>query len=178
MDSPSVQSFIKQIQEVEIEVEFLTDNKSRTKEEVVVIKDAGVNAQALSFVEMSLQEVTTLTLPSGNKVTVVRPEAWVFHKGLTFVRRINETKKYKDLYGIWFVLSQLGDVSLAVQKTLPKLTSKKPPSWSKTLKENIMGWMGTASPKDWQMLESQDVTGKLSKPGFEALMNVVLHSIH
>lgn len=62
MNHPSVESFIKQIEDVKIEIEFLTDNKSRSKEEVVVIKDAGLNAQALSYIEMSLLEAT-LTYP-------------------------------------------------------------------------------------------------------------------
>lgn len=171
MNHPSVESFIKQIDDVEIEVEFLTDNKSRGKEDVVVIKDAGVNAQALSYIEMSLQEATPITLPSGNKITVVKPEAWVFHKGLTFIKRTSETKKYKDLYGIWFVLSQLGDTSIAVKKALPKLMAKNPSSWVKTFKDNISNWMANATPKDWQLLENQDVGGILTRSGFEGVMN-------
>ncbi len=99
LSRPVVQSFIKQIEDVEIEIEFLTDNKSRNKEDVVEIKNAGVNAQALSYIEMSLQEATPLTLPSGSIISVVKPEAWVFHKGLTFTKRTAKVKKYKDLYG-------------------------------------------------------------------------------
>ena len=34
LDTPAVQSFIKQFDKVEIEVEFLTDNKSRNREAV------------------------------------------------------------------------------------------------------------------------------------------------
>lgn len=173
MNHPSVESFIKQVDDVEIEVEFLTDNKSKNKEDVVVIKDAGVNAQALSYIEMSLQEATPLSLPSGNKITVVKPEAWVFHKGLTFVKRTNEAKKYKDLYGIWFVLSQLGDTSLAVQKALPKLMDKNSVSWTKTFKENLSNWMTHATLKDWQLLESQDVGGKLTRAELVGIMKRV-----
>jgi len=175
MDHPSVESFIKQVDDVEIEVEFLTDNKSRNKEDVVVIKDAGVNAQALSYIEMSLREATPLTLPSGSKITVVKPEAWVFHKGLTFVKRTNDAKKYKDLYGIWFVLSQLGNTSLAVQKALPKLMAKNSASWAKTFKDNLNNWITNATPKDWNLLESQDVGGKLTRAGFEGVMKRVLN---
>lgn len=97
LDTPAVQSFIKQIDELEIEVEFLTDNKSRIQADVIVIKDAGVNAQALSYIEMSLQEATPLKLPSGAVIMVVKPEAWLFHKGLTFLKRTAKVKKYKDL---------------------------------------------------------------------------------
>ena len=168
LSTPAVQSFIKQIEEVEIEVEFLTDNKSRSQEEVVEIKNAGVNAQALSYIEMSLHEATPLTLPSGIVISVVKPEAWIFHKGLTFTKRTAKVKKYKDLYGIWFVLTQLNEVSFAVQKTLPKLMKKNPELWTKTFNENIKNWIDSATPQDWDLLERQDVGGKLTKVGFMA----------
>lgn len=166
MDSPAVESYVKNIDDIEIEVEFLTDNKVRNKTEVVVIETAGVNAQALSYIEMSLQEVTPLKLPNGRTISVVKPEAWVFHKGLTFVKRTKEAKKYKDLYGIWFVLTQLGATSVAVQKALPKLMNKNSESWAKTFKTNLNDWIENATPKDWQLLESQDVGGRLTKAGF------------
>ncbi|MFN3455342.1 MAG: hypothetical protein ACK41T_10320 [Pseudobdellovibrio sp.] len=44
MDTPSVQSFVKQVDDIEIEVEFLTDNNARIKTNVIEIKSAGVNA--------------------------------------------------------------------------------------------------------------------------------------
>lgn len=174
IDTPAVQSFIKQFDEIEIEVEFLTDNKSRNQEDVVIIGDAGVNAQALSYIEMSLKEVMPLSLPSGALISVVKPEAWVFHKGLTFTKRTAKGKKYKDLYGIWFVLTQLNDVSFAVQKALLNLMKNNPAPWTKTFKENLKSWIDSATPQDWDLLEQQDVTGKLSKSGFLAIINLVV----
>jgi len=47
----------------------------------------------------------------GERGIVVSPAAWMFHKGLTFPRRNNASKVYKDLYGIWYVASQLEDFS-------------------------------------------------------------------
>lgn len=167
LDTPAVQSFIKQIEETEIEVEFLTDNRSRNQEDVVVIADAGINAQSLSYIEMSLKEATPLELPSGAVINIVKPEAWVFHKGLTFTKRTNTQKKYKDLYGIWFVLTQLGDTSFAVQKALPKLMKNNHEAWSKKFVQNLSEWINSASPKDWDLLQQQDVEGRLSKASFE-----------
>lgn len=174
MDEPSVQSFIKQIDEVEIEVEFLTDNKSRNQEDVVVIKEAGVNAQALSYIEMSLEEATPLILPNGSSISVVRPEAWVFHKGLTFTKRTAKAKRYKDLYGIWFVLTQLNDVSFSVQKALPKLMKRHPESWNKTFSNNLKSWIESATPQDWDLLEKQDVGGKLTRASISAVIQKYL----
>lgn len=173
-DIPSVQSFVKQIDEVEIEVEFLTDNKARVKSNVVEIKDAGVNAQPLSYIEMSLKEATPLKLSNGETIFVVSPQAWVFHKGLTFPKRTVESKKYKDLYGIWFVLTQLNDTSVAAQKALPKLIQKNHESWAKTFKANLKGWIENASPKDWDMLVRQDVNGVLSENNFKQALRVLI----
>lgn len=170
---PAVESYIRTIDDVEIEVEFLTDARSRAKEDVVAIQEAGVTAQALSYIEMSLQEGTPLTLPSGNHINIVKPEAWVFHKGLTFVKRTIKVKRYKDLYGIWFVLSQLNDTSLAVKKALPILMGKYSPSWKKTFSVNLNTWIANATPKEWKVLESQDVEGSLTKVGFVALVKSV-----
>lgn len=75
------------IGETEIEIEFLTDDRSRQKAVSAPIAGAAVVAQPLSYLEMSLQTVTPVRLPRGTEILVVRPEAWVFHKGLTFTRR-------------------------------------------------------------------------------------------
>lgn len=167
---PAVESYIRYVADLEIEVEFLTDARSRDNEDVVSIKEAGITAQALSYIEMSLQEGTPLTLPSGNHITVVKPEAWVFHKGLTFVKRTSVAKKYKDLYGIWFVLSHLNETSLAVKKALPLLMDKHAPSWGRTFRSNLKTWIDEATPKDWEALESQDAGGRLTRAGFISLV--------
>ncbi len=176
LGQPAVESYSRNIEDVEIEVEFLTDAKARDKQDVISIKEAGVTAQALSYIEMSLQEGTPLTLPSGSRIAVVKPEAWVFHKGLTFVKRTSEAKKYKDLYGIWFVLSQLKATSLAVQRAMPILMDKNIPSWKKTFRSNLNFWIADATPKDWQALERQDIEGRLTRGDFLELMKNVVQS--
>lgn len=170
LDTPAVQSFIKQFEETEIEVEFLTDNRSRNQEDVVVIREAGINAQSLSYIEMSLKEATPLKLPSGAVINIVKPEAWVLHKGLTFTKRSSALKKYKDLYGIWFVLTQLGDTSFAVQKALKKLMKNNHEQWTKKFIQNLSEWKSSASPKDWDLLQQQDVEGRLTKTSFEQVI--------
>ncbi|HLD99367.1 MAG TPA: hypothetical protein VJB59_03870 [Bdellovibrionota bacterium] len=74
--NPPVESYVKELDETEIEVEFLTDDRTRKKPEVVLISNAGI---AVS---------------------------------LTFTRRkAGSPKRVKDLYGIWFVSTMLGDPS-------------------------------------------------------------------
>lgn len=173
LSQPAVQSFIKQFNDVEIEVEFLTDDKSRQKEDVVVIEAAGIHAQPLSYIEMSLQEATPVRLDNGLTILLVKPEAWVFHKGLTFTKRTNQLKQYKDLYGIWFVLTQLNKISLATERALPKLMEKYPPGWKQTFRKNLSGWIKNASPRDWDLLADQDVNGALSKTGFLGALQTI-----
>ena len=133
---------------------------------MVLVLFSGCSPSLLSIGFLDQLQVKVSPLPSGAIISVVKPEAWVFHKGLTFTKRTAKVKKYKDLYGIWFVLTQLNEVSFAVQKALPKLMKKNPEPWTKTFKENLKTWIDSATPQDWDLLERQDVGGKLTKAGF------------
>lgn len=151
---------------MEQRLEFLTDAKSRSPDAVVEVSEAGVSAQALSYIEMSIREVISLKLDNGQSISVVCPEAWVFHKGLTFPNRTVESKKYTDLYGIWFVLTQLNTTSVGVRSAIQKLFRTNHPSWRSTFMKNLTSWCANASPRDWSLLSSQDVQGRLSKETF------------
>lgn len=110
LDDPATEAYVKDIAGAEVEIEFLTDDSVRNnKDKNIVI--AGVVAQPLSYLTLSLQ--TTLKFQTYSKVTgnVVTPGAWIFHKGLTFTKRKSSLKILKDLYGIWYVASQLGAFS-------------------------------------------------------------------
>ncbi len=48
---------------------------------------SGIVAQPLSYIELSLKETLPFTTIKGQKGFVVAPEAYIFHKGLTFVKR-------------------------------------------------------------------------------------------
>ncbi len=110
---------------------------------------------------------------SGETGRVVSSGAWVFHKGLTFTRRKSSSKMLKDLYGIWYVATQLGDFSdqtLAEFNGLTKSHSK----WFETLRKNLQNWMDNATPAEWSNLEAQDPSGKLKKLGFERSIKLLL----
>lgn len=165
---PPTESYVKEIEGIEIEVEFLTDTASRNdKNKNITI--AGVVAQPLSYLTLSLQKTRNFQTYSNVAGRVVSPGAWIFHKGLTFNRRRTALKMLKDLYGIWYVASQLGDFSdqaLAEFNLLAKEHSK----WFETLKKNIQSWKSSATPNEWAKLESQDPSGKLRKLHFEHIL--------
>lgn len=172
LDDPATEAYVKHIAGAEVEIEFLTDDSVRNnKDKNVVI--AGVVAQPLSYLILSLQ--TTLKFQTYSKVSgnVVTPGAWIFHKGLTFTKRKSSLKTLKDLYGIWYVASQLGDFSdqaLDEFKALAKLH----PKWFKTFQRNLQNWFDNATPDDWSKLEAQDPSGRLRKLNFEQIVRLLI----
>src|SRR5579863_3654855 len=99
VDVPATESYVKTIDGMEVEIEFLTDSATReAKNKNVVI--AGIVAQPLSYLTLSLQMTMEFRTYSHEAGKVVSPGAWIFHKGLTFVRRKGLSKMLKDLYGI------------------------------------------------------------------------------
>lgn len=172
LDNPATEAYVKDIAGAEIEIEFLTDDSVRNnKDKNVVI--AGVVAQPLSYLTLSLE--TTLKFQTYSKVTgnVVTPGAWVFHKGLTFTKRKSLLKALKDLYGIWYVASQLGDFSNCALGEFHVL-AKQHPKWFKTFQKNLQDWLSNASPNDWLKLEAQDPSGRLSKRNLENVVENIL----
>lgn len=172
LDDPATEAYVKDIAGAEVEIEFLTDDSVRNnKEKNVVI--AGVVAQPLSYLTLSLQ--TTLKFQTYSKITgnVVTPGAWIFHKGLTFTKRKSSLKVLKDLYGIWYVTSQLGDFSDHSLDEFKALANQHP-KWFKTFQNNLHNWLNKASPSDWSKLEAQDPSGRLRKLNFEKIAHSLI----
>jgi len=165
VDIPATESFVKEIDGVEVEIEFLTDSATRDdKNKNVVI--AGIVAQPLSYLSLSLQTTMEFRTYSREVGKVVSSGAWIFHKGLTFSRRKGSSKMLKDLYGIWYVATQLGDFSEQALTEFAFL-SQQHPKWLQTFQKQLSNWMNQASPAEWSKLESQDPSGKLKKLSFE-----------
>jgi hypothetical protein len=168
VDVPATEAYVKDIDGLGVEIEFLTDSATRSDKNKNVIV-GGVVAQPLSYLTLSLQTTMKFQTYSGEAGRVVSPGAWMFHKGLTFTRRKSSSKMLKDLYGIWYVATQLGDFSdqaLAEFNMLTKQHSK----WFETLRKNLHHWMDNATPAEWSKLEVQDPAGKLKKLSFERIM--------
>lgn len=172
LDDPATEAYVKDIAGAEVEIEFLTDDSVRdSKNKNVVI--AGVVAQPLSYLSLSLQ--TTLKFQTYSKITgnVVTPGAWIFHKGLTFTKRKSSLKMLKDLYGIWYVASQLSGFSEHAIDEFRELT-KQHPKWFKTFQKNLQNWFENVTPNDWSKLEAQDPSGKLRKLNFEKIIQTLI----
>ena len=97
---------------------------------------AGVVAQSLSYLKLSLENALPFFTLSGEKGFVVSPEAWIFNKGLAFPKRMDKKKIYKDLYGIWYVGTQLGNLSDQAIERLKQLFLQES-AWFQTFKKNL-----------------------------------------
>jgi len=155
LETPPVESYLGSIAGEEIAIEFLTDRRARGSSDQNV-NVAGVSAQPLSYIEMSRESPRTVTTTSGASVLVVAPASWMFHKALTFPRRRKNEKRTKDLYGIWYVGTQLGDFSRLELERLKELGAAKPGAWRAKAKKNLADWISKAAPADWKLLEMQD----------------------
>lgn len=172
MDMPATAAYVKEINGLEVEIEFLTDSATRTdKSKNVMI--AGVVAQPLSYLTLSLEMNMEFQTYSGETGRVVSPGAWIFHKGLTFTRRKNSSKMLKDLYGIWYVATQLGEFSEQAISEFNTLIQKHS-KWYETLQKNLYNWIENASPQEWSQLETQDPSGRLKKLNFERIFQKTL----
>ena len=115
---------------------------------------------------MSLENPIGFAIGKNLFTQVVSPDRWLFHKALTFPKRRSKAKLSKDLYGIWYVGSQLGKLSEKTLVDLLVLKEKSPKAWSNKFKKQILNWIANASPSDWKTLEAQDPAQKLSKLSF------------
>ncbi|MCB0323266.1 MAG: hypothetical protein KDD69_06810 [Bdellovibrionales bacterium] len=164
LDTPPVESYIASFPGEEIALEFLTDRKTRARSNRNVVV-AGVSAQPLSYVEMSQSETVAVEI-RGEPMKVVSAPAWIFHKALTFVKRVSAEKQSKDLYGIWYAGSQLGVFSEQSLVELETLANARPSRWRKTARKQLDEWIKEASPADWERLEAQDPARNLTRLRF------------
>ncbi len=172
IDVPATEAYVKEIEGLEVEIEFLTDSATRNdKNKNVMIR--GVVAQPLSYLTLSLQMTSEFRTYSSQTGRVVSPGAWMFHKGLTFTKRKSSSKLLKDLYGIWYVATQLGEFSDQALDEFNMLT-KQHSKWVESLRKNLDHWMVNATPGEWSGLETQDPSGKLKRLSFERIVRQLL----
>jgi hypothetical protein len=164
---PPTEAYVKEIEGEEVEIEFLTDTATRN-DKTKNVSIAGIIAQPLDYLTLSLHTTMDFQTYSGEKGKVVSPEAWIFHKGLTFIKRKDDLKRLKDLYGIWYVATQLGDFSEQAIERFKKL-ARENSSWFNTFQNNIQNWTDDASPREWLNLEAQDPSGNLKQLNFKKI---------
>ena len=81
----------------------------------------------------------------------------------------------KDLYGIWYVVTQPGDFSDQALNEFGFL-SHQHPKWLQTFQKQLSNWVNRASPAERSKLEAQEPSGKLKKLGFERSIKRLLNN--
>ncbi len=146
-------------------VEFLTEDHRKMTHKI-----SGITAQGLSYFSMRLDNTIRITLPSGAKLTIVAPAAFIMHKLLTFPLRKKEAKKYKDLYYVCYVLSNGGDKSATLQSICDLNIH---PKWKDTARNNLKNVMDGIGLNAKRISQADD-TGWLT----EFLTTILLNEIN
>jgi len=79
------------------------------------------------------------------QVKVPTPQAYIFHKGLVFEMRREESKKAKDLYYIFEVLTNCNTIEEKIISGLVKLKGKYPTWFDKFLKNFSVNFADSSS---------------------------------
>ena len=111
MDTPPIIHYEGTIENCDVEVEFLTDQKGSTPDLVIQVQK-GLHAESLRYISIATDNIIAVTIDDFKdqdistlfQVTVPSPQAYIFQKGLVFEKRREEQKKSKDLYYIFEVL--------------------------------------------------------------------------
>jgi hypothetical protein len=136
---------------------------------------AGITAIALKdrLGSHSFKTLSYKTL-NGKNGLVLSPGYWLFVKGLFFNEVFRTHKNTTDLYGIWYVLTQLGTFSEKAFKELI-FFKKTHPLLYKQFSNKLEEWVNKASRYDWAQLEAYDPSKKLKKTDFEHLILRIIY---
>lgn len=127
-NNPPVVHYKRRTAGLHIEIEFLTDLKGP---ETVLVKkvQSGLHAEALRYISLLMENRTPVDM-NGMHIYVPTPAAYVLHKGLIYRRRKVASKKHKDLYYVFDILTR-DAIMVQATEDIIKLSAKHP-SWFET----------------------------------------------
>ncbi len=140
---PPVVHYEGEIDGLEVEIEFLTDLKGSGQDEVIVVQP-GLHAEALRYlsvlientIEVVINDAPVAGAEAGLRVRLPSPAAFIFNKGLVFLRRKERLKKGKDLYYIFDLLAYREDFKERTVADLRRI-GERYKKWFKTFKGNL-----------------------------------------
>lgn len=149
LDTPPVIHYEGTIDGEDVRIEFLTNQKA-AEGDVAIEVQKGLHAEALRFISILINNVIEVTIDDFQfekecqllKVKVPSPEAYIFHKGLTFERRKDKQKMAKDLYYVFDILANCPGLMERIIKGLKGFEGTNSSWFSrfiKKLKDNFLG---------------------------------------
>ncbi len=143
ISTPPIIHYEGKIQDYEVEIEFLTDQRGSI-EDIVVEVQKGLHAEALRYISVATENIIKIEIDDfvtedgiqTIEVQVPSPAAYIFHKGLVFRKRREEVKKAKDLYYIFNILLHCEEIRTEINAGLNELKNKYP-TWFNRFERNL-----------------------------------------
>lgn len=179
-DTPPVIHYEGTIDGLEVEIEFLTDQKG-AKDDVVIEVQKGLHAEALRFISIPINHVIEVTIDDFQirgeyhplRVKVPSPAAYIFNKGLTFKQRKEKQKKAKDLYYIFDILANCPELGEQIIKGFYGF-EKEYSSWFALFMKNLKKNFSDVTSDGIVMVSSQRPTGDFPELTDEQFRQYVL----
>lgn len=183
-EAPPVIGYEGNIDGHEVEIEFLTDQRG-AKEDVVVEVQKGLSAQSLRYISIPLTsvievEIDDIPVVDGSPLLTVKvpsPGAYIFHKGLVFVRRKQQQKKAKDLYYIFDILANCLELRERIINELQELKKHFPHPWFKRFIRNLDSHFSNLTSEGVMLVLSQRPVGAFPRLNDEQFKQYVLGTL-
>ena len=167
--TPPVIHYTGVIDSYEVEIEFLTDQKGRLDKDVIKVQK-GLHAETLRYlsiiientIEIDIDDFSTAESQKPIKVRIPSPEAFIFNKGLTFIRRQDKGKKAKDLYYIFDLLTDFKELDARVYKGMKCFKQKYKP-WFRAFVKNLSSYFDDENSEGVLLVLSQRVERNFPK---------------
>ncbi|MBL7084107.1 MAG: hypothetical protein ISS41_10855 [Candidatus Aminicenantes bacterium] len=162
---PPVVSYEGNIEGHDVEIEFLTHLRGSGRNNVVKVQK-DLYAQALRYIIVLIENsikvsINDLKMENGEilEVRVPSPGAFIFQKGLIFVRRTRREKSAKDLYYIFDILSNCQELREKIIKEFHKFKRNYHSRWLSSFVTNLEGYFSDISSEGVYLVLSQRPEG-------------------
>ena len=163
--TPPAVSYVGNIEGSEVEIEFLTELRG-SGEDVVIKVQKGLHAQALRFISLLLENTIMVKMddfitPEGEnlQVRVSAPAAFIFNKGLIFVRRNKRAKRAKDLYYIFDILANCQELHREIIDSFAEFKKNYHTSWLGRFLRNLNAYFLDITSEEIYLVQSQRPDG-------------------
>lgn len=181
---PPIVSYEGNIKGHEVEIEFLT-NLSGSGSVSSVRVQKGLNAQALRYLIILIDNSIKVNIDDFKtekgkmlKVKVPSPGAYIYQKGLIFVRRTRPEKSAKDLYYIFDILSncqELRELREDIIEDIQQFKRIYHSSWLSRFVSNLKRYFSDVSSRGVSLVLSQRPEGAFPDMNEEQFKQYVLN---
>lgn len=181
--TPPVVSYEGNIEGIDVEIEFITHLRGSGRDHVIKVQE-NLHAQALRYMIILIDNsikvgIDELKMENGGilKVRVPSPGAFIFQKGLIFVRRTRPEKSAKDLYYIFDILSncqELSELRENIIEDIQKFKRKYHSRWLSRFVSNFKRYFSDASSRGVSLVLSQRPEGAFPDMNEEQFKQYVL----